>query len=85
MHPHDQLVERVQQIFTIGVRSWRVCARADAGLRWFAYMPVLPVRHIPEIDCVGRVEAGLRERLRMEVPFTNVDRAIRSERPWCRL
>src|ERR1700681_4154967 len=43
-------VERLKQAFLIAIRPRRVGARRDCGLRQFADVPVLTIRHIPELD-----------------------------------
>ncbi len=53
---HDHPIERIEQVLAIGVRPRRVGARGDAGLRQLADVPVLPVRHVPELDRVRGVE-----------------------------
>ena len=72
MQLHDHSIERVEQVFAIGIRSGRVCPGRDAGLGELAHVPVLAVRHVPELDRVRRAEAGRVELGRMEVPLAEL-------------
>ena len=61
VHADDHPIERVEQVLTVRVRPGRVGARRDAGLRELADVPVLPVRHVPELDRIRRVEPRPRQ------------------------
>ena len=74
MKPADVLLDR--DVDPAG----REGPRPDAGLDPLADLPVLAVDPIEERHRVGRVEAGPRDRVRIEEPVARHARAIRRER-----
>ncbi len=56
-------------------------ARRDARLRQLADVPVLPVRHVPELHGVVGAELRTRQLGGVEVPLADVDRPVRRLRP----
>src|ERR1700694_3303653 len=75
------LVELIQQAFLVGIRPRCVGTRFNAKLRELAHMPILTVRHIPEIHGVACVEAGLCHGLGIEQPAARDLRSVDAHWP----
>ena len=73
-------VEGVDARLLVRVAAGDPAARPGAALLELADVPVLAVGQVPEPDRVGRVEAGRRDRRRLEQPLAD-DPGVAAARP----
>src|SRR5450759_1810523 len=76
MKRDDEAVERVEQILPVRIRPRHVGRGRDARLRELADVPVLLVRHVPELHAVrrGRNTARRARPLRIALHRTTASR-----------